>query len=131
MYVLYCNKSCHILQAFVSGTALVCHFERYYRACVESTFLNEVLPVNAHLASMLTSYTRDQLIAFDQHRPPSRSLRKVIFSYQLWCPRRLRRRPDEKSCGSKGCDHDVIVNKQHVRGSSVRLGWLNARSISN
>ena len=82
---------------------------------------------------MLTCYTHDQLCAFNHDRPPCRSVRKAIFSHRLWRSKRQRYRPTAQS---RGCDG--IVNKTHVHGhassrpsSSLRLGWLNARSICN
>ena len=72
-------------------------------------------------------FTPDQLFTLNHSRPPSRPTRKTLFALKLWRPSRDR----DKSRVSRGRSNVDNVNKQHVQTSPWRVGWLNARSLSN
>jgi len=61
--------------------------------------------------AMTTRYTAEQLWSFNRDvGPPPRSVRKAIFSFRLWLPKR--HRPADKQC------------------TGIRLGLLNVRSVT-
>ena len=74
---------------------------------------------------MLT-YTADGLLSLRHSRPPSRAVRKAIFSARVWQPRAARNSPDRPYVNKH-------VNKQSADRDDrrIRVGWLNVRSLAN
>jgi len=69
---------------------------------------------------MLT-YSADELCTLCHHRPPTRIVRKAIFSAALlWWPRAARESADMTDVNSASADRDRWL----------RIGWLNVRSLS-
>lgn len=69
---------------------------------------------------MLT-YTADSLLALRHSRPPSRPVRKAIFSTRLWQPRAARQSADRQDVNNASADDNRCL----------RVGWLNVRSLAN
>jgi hypothetical protein len=100
---------------------------------------------------MHLAYTRDEILAlYTPDVIPTRSVRKAIFSHQLWLPararlnlrRRLLRWRTRKplfTCIRQPADHcpDVSANesfstvKRHPPTNSIKFGLLNAQSVGN
>ena len=73
---------------------------------------------------MLT-YTADSLLSLGHSRPPSRAVRKAIFSARVWQPCAARNSADRPYVNKH-------VNKQPAdRDRRLRVGWLNVRSLTN
>lgn len=74
---------------------------------------------------MLT-YTADDLLSLRHSRPPTRAVRKAIFSARVWQPRAARNLPDRPYVNKH-------VNKQSADRDDrrIRVGWLNVRSLAN
>ena len=79
----------------------------------------------------INRYTADSLRSFnsDALRPP-RSVRKILFSYQLWNPARTRRRT--RRLVARGLPRRT-ESGSHDNGSvmNIQVGTMNVRSINN
>ena len=65
-------------------------------------------------------YSADHLRTQSHNSPPARAVRKAIFSFHLWRPR--------KTKGS--ADRSEVNNESADRDRRLRIGWLNVRSLT-
>jgi hypothetical protein len=77
-------------------------------------------------------YFRYQLCSLICDRPPARLVRKVLFAYQLWLPKRLQRSVYLHS----GLGQNANINNGGLHRSADgvnhhRIGWLNVRSLTS
>ena len=81
-------------------------------------------------------------VLLDDGANKNKMVRKAIFSLQLWVPRCQRISTHAQGSGTPGRAKNVNINKRHVHCSrsrssatrtlsATRVGWLNARSLSN
>jgi len=73
----------------------------------------------------MLSYTADQLCALNTERPPTRRVRKVIFSLQLWLPKR-RQLLSRRVYGSG----TRRPSNSHNASDGLAIGLLNAQSVT-
>ena len=81
---------------------------------------------------MLT-YTSIELRALAGHvHPPPRAVRKTLFMFRLWRPRRLRVRfRPRPAVRAPIVDRPTNRSADSTVGTAVAVGWLNVQSLRN
>jgi len=87
--------------------------------------------------SMLT-YLPAELRALNHDRPPSRQVRKVLFTLRLWRPTLWRRRDHCRTaaapppcCPQQPPTHNVNTTPRRSANRSMLIGWLNGCSTAS
>ena len=103
----------------------------YFR-CSASTQATVAFIVCQHgqASDAMLTYTSAELRSLAGHtQPPPRNVRKTLFTFRLWRPRRLGMRSVPRPTARRPAPGDRSADSPS--NQTLRVGWLNAQSLRN